>query len=125
MTNGTQAIIIPNGASAPDPIDKRSFTSNTDSRLNSAYWIDGKWENCIASDDNGSKCMLWVDANDNTLGMLVYSTATVWGWDYGYTPGGHPTVFTNKFSAKLSNNNRVLTIYDKAGNVFATYKGTK
>ena len=101
------------------------FTTSTDSRLNSAFYVksQSKWLNAIASDE--AKHMVWKDTNDTALGMLVYSTATMWDWDDGYRTDGHPTVFTNKYSAELSNNNTVLTIYNKSGNVFASYKSAK
>ncbi|MBQ9272034.1 MAG: hypothetical protein IJ218_07205 [Alphaproteobacteria bacterium] len=123
--NGTLPLIIRQNASAPDPINNDSFTTSTDSRLNSAYYVKsrGTWINAIASDE--SKHMAWKDVNGETAGILVYSTATVWGWDDGHRSGGHPTVFTEKYSAKLSNNNTVLTIYDSNGKVFATYKSAR
>ena len=123
--NGTLPLLIRQNASAPDAIDNGLFTTSTNSKLNSAFYVksQSKWVNAVADDD--SKYMVWRDVNNNTVGMLVYSTATVWGWDNGYQSGGHPTVFTNKYSAKLSNNKTVLTIYDKSGNVFATYKSAK
>ena len=123
--NGTLPLLIRQNASAPDAIDNGLFTTSTDSRLNSAFYIktQGKWANAIASDE--SKHMAWKDVNGSAVGMLVYSTATIWGWDNGYQKGGHPTVFTNKYSAKLNSSKTVLTIYDKSGNVFATYKSAK
>ena len=123
--NGTLPLLIRQNASAPDAIDKSMFTSSTDSRLNSAIYITswGKWINVIA-DDVDSR-MSWDDTDGDNAGMLAYSTATMWGWDNGHTSGGHPTVFTDKYSAKLSENNTLLTIYNKSGNVFATYKSAK
>ena len=123
--NGTLPLIIRQNASTPDAIDNNMFTTSTDSRLNSAFYVksQSKWLNAIASDE--AKHMVWKDTNDTALGMLVYSTATMWDWDDGYRTDGHPTVFTNKYSAELSNNNTVLTIYNKSGNVFASYKSAK
>lgn len=123
--NGTLPLLIRRNASAPDAIDNSMFTTSTASKLNSAFYVksQSKWVNAVASDED--KLMGWKDVNDNTLGFLVYSTATMWGWDDGHQSGGHPTVFTNKYSAKLNSSKTVLTIYDKSGNVFATYKSAK
>ncbi|MBQ7633704.1 MAG: hypothetical protein IJS88_06300 [Alphaproteobacteria bacterium] len=126
--NGTLPLLIRQNASAPDAIDKSMFTSSTDSRLNSAIYITswGKWINAIAYD--ASSYMSWDDTDGDNIGMLAYSTATMWGWDDGHTTSGdnkHPTVFTDKYSAKLSENNTLLTIYNKSGKVFATYKSAK
>ena len=123
--HGTLPLIIRQNASTPDAIDNSMFTTSTDSRLNSAFYVksQSKWLNAIASDE--SKYMAWKGTDGTTIGMLAYSTATMWGWDDGHQKSGHPTVFTDKYSAKLSNNNTVLTIYDKSGNVFKTYKSAK
>ena len=125
--NGTLPLLIRRNAGAPDKIDTSMFDSSTDSRLNSAFYITSKkkWINAIADDVDSKKHMVWKDVDGHTPGMLVYSTATMWGWDGGYTKNNHPTVFTKTYSAKLSNNNTVLTIYDSNGKVFATYKSAK
>jgi hypothetical protein len=123
--HGTYAMIIRRNASSPDAFNQNMYTTSTDSRLNSAFYIksQSKWVNCIADDESNS--MSWFETNNSGLGMLSYSTATAWGWDDGHRYAGHPTVFTDKYTAKLSNNNTVLTIYNKSGQVFATYKSAK
>jgi bisphosphoglycerate-dependent phosphoglycerate mutase len=120
---GTLPLIIRQNASAPDAVNKSYFTTSTNSKLNSAYYVrsQGKWLNAIAEDYNADSYMRWRDNNETTIGLLAYSTATLWGWDYGHQSGGHPTVFTNRYTAQLSNGNTVLKIYDGSGNLFATY----
>jgi len=120
---GTLPLIIRQNASAPDAVNKSYFTTSTNSKLNSAYYVksQSKWLNAIAEDYNADSYMRWRDNNETTIGLLAYSTATLWGWDYGHQSGGHPTVFTNRYTAKLSNGNTVLKIYDGSGNLFATY----
>ena len=127
MDNGIQPILIRQGAATPDPVNKSYKTSETDSRINSAYFSKGKntWVNVIAEDNNGNACMSWNYTNGNVAGMLIYSTATLWGWDDGHTSGGHPTVFTDKYSAKLNSDKTVLTIYNRSGKAIATYKGMR
>lgn len=120
---GTMPLIIRKGASAPE-INEEYFEAVTDNRLNSGTWVPslGKWLNTIANDT--PDLMQWDTRDGANADNMAYPTATAWGWDYGYTVGGHPSVFTDKFSASISNDGYVLTIY--SGNkVFATYKAAK
>ena len=123
-TDGTFPILIRQNASAPDAINMSYKTSSTNANFNSAYYLksSGSWINAVASDE--SKFMAWCNENGESKGMLSYSTATEWGWDYGHTSGGHPTVFTEKISVELNGDKSVLTIY-RDGRKFATYKGQK
>jgi len=121
-TDGTFPILIRQNASAPDVINMNYKTSSTNSNLNGAYYINGTWHNAVASDE--SKHMAWRDAYGETMGILIYSTATMWGWDDGHTSGGHPTVFTEKISVELNSDKSVLTIY-RDGRKLASYKGQK
>ena len=120
---GTLPVIIRKGASAPE-VNKSYFENNTDSRLNSGTWIPSwnKWINTIATDT--PDLMQWDTTDGANADNLAYPTATAWGWDYGYTVGSHPSVTTDKFSASISSDGYVLTIY-KGNNVFATYKAAK
>jgi hypothetical protein len=124
--HGTYAMIIRQNASSPDAINQNMYTTSTDSRLNSAYYIknQSRWIHAIAADHDGESCMVWRDTEGRAAGLLSYSTATAWGWDDGHRYAGHPTVFTDKYTAKLSNNNTVLTIY-RGGSEFASYKSAK
>lgn len=120
---GTLPVIIRKDASAPE-VNKSYFEANTDNRLNSGTWIPswGKWINTIATDT--PDLMQWDTTDGANADNLAYPTATAWGWDNGYTVGSHPSVTTDKFSASISSDGYVLTIY-KGGNVFATYKAAK
>ena len=120
---GTLPVIIRRDANAPE-VNKSYFENNTDSRLNSGTWIPswGKWINTIATDT--PDLMQWDTTDGANADNMAYPTATAWGWDYGYTVGSHPSVTTDKFSASISSDGYVLTIY-KGSNVFATYKAAK
>ena len=120
---GHMPLIIRQGASAPE-VNEAYFEANTDSRLNSGTWVPswGKWINTIATDT--PDLMQWSTTEGANADNMAYPTATAWGWDYGYTVSGHPTVTTDKFSAKISQDGYVLTIYS-GNNVFATYKAAK
>ena len=120
---GTLPIIIRKDANAPE-VNEAYFENNTDSRLNSGTWIPswGKWINTIATDT--PDLMQWDTSDGANADNMAYPTATAWGWDYGYTVGSHPSVTTDKFSASISSDGYVLTIY-KGNSVFATYKAAK
>jgi len=120
---GTLPLVIRKNANAPE-VNKDYFENNTDSRLNSGSWIPqwNKWINTIATDT--PDLMQWDTTAGANADNMAYPTATAWGWDYGYTVSGHPSVTTDKFSASISSDGYVLTIY-KGGNVFATYKAAK
>ena len=120
---GTLPVVIRQDASKPE-VNEAYFETNTDSRLNSGTWIPswGKWINTIATDS--PDLMQWDTTAGANADNMAYPTATAWGWDYGYTVSGHPSVTTDKFSASISNDGYVLTIY-KGSNVFATYKAAK
>jgi hypothetical protein len=120
---GTLPVIIRKDANAPE-VNEAYFENNTDSRLNSGTWIPswGKWINTIATDT--PDLMQWDTTDGANADNMAYPTATAWGWDYGYTVGSHPSVTTDKFSASISSDGYVLTIY-KGSNVFATYKAAK
>ena len=120
---GTLPVVIRQDASKPE-VNEAYFETNTDSRLNSGTWIPswGKWINTIATDS--PDLMQWDTTEGANADNMAYPTATAWGWDYGYTVSGHPSVTTDKFSASISNDGYVLTIY-KGSNVFATYKAAK
>ncbi|MBR1600890.1 MAG: hypothetical protein IJ677_04860 [Alphaproteobacteria bacterium] len=120
---GTLPVVIRRDANKPE-VNDAYFEANTDSRLNSGTWIPswGKWINTIATDT--PDLMQWDTTEGANADNMAYPTATAWGWDYGYTVSGHPSVTTDKFSASISNDGYVLTIY-KGSNVFATYKAAK
>ena len=120
---GTLPVVIRQDASKPE-VNEAYFETNTDSRLNSGTWIPswGKWINTIATDS--PDLMQWDTTEGANADNMAYPTATAWGWDYGYTVSGHPSVTTDKFSASISNDGYVLTIY-KGSNVFVTYKAAK
>lgn len=120
---GTMPLIIRRSASAPE-VNEDYFETNTDNRLNSGTWIPswGKWINTIATDT--PDLMQWDTTDGANADNFLYPTATAWGWDNGYTVSGHPSVTTDKFSASISSDGYVLTIY-KGGDVFATYKAAK
>ncbi|MBQ8481455.1 MAG: hypothetical protein IJ532_02860 [Alphaproteobacteria bacterium] len=120
---GTLPVVIRQNANAPE-VNEAYFETNTDSRLNSGTWIPswGKWINTIATDS--PDLMQWDTTEGANADNMAYPTATAWGWDYGYTVSGHPSVTTDKFSATISNDGYVLTIY-KGSSVFATYKAAK
>jgi len=120
---GTLPLIIRKNANAPE-VNEDYFEANTDSRLNSGSWIPqwNKWINTIATDT--PDLMQWDTTSGANADNMAYPTATAWGWDYGYTVNGHPSVTTDKFSASISADGYVLTIY-KGGNVFVTYKAAK
>lgn len=120
---GTMPLIIRQGATAPE-VNEAYFEAITDNRLNSGTWIPswGKWINTIATDT--PDLMQWDTVDGANADNLLYPTATAWGWDDGRTVSGHPSVTTDKFSAKISQNGYVLTIY-RGSEVFATYKAAK
>ena len=120
---GTLPVVIRQNANAPE-VNEAYFETNTDSRLNSGTWIPswGKWINTIATDS--PDLMQWDTTEGANADNMAYPTATAWGWDYGYTVSGHPSVTTDKFSATISNDGYVLTIY-KGSKVFVTYKAAK
>jgi hypothetical protein len=120
---GTMPLIIRQGATAPE-VNEAYFEAITDNRLNSGTWIPswGKWINTIATDT--PDLMQWDTVDGANADNLLYPTATAWGWDDGRTVSGHPSVTTDKFSAKISQDGYVLTIY-RGSEVFATYKAAK
>ena len=120
---GTLPLIIGKDANVPE-VNLSYFENVTDARLNSATWLPGrgKWINTIATDT--PDVMEWNTTSATNADNLPYPTATAWGWDYGYTVKGHPSVTTDKFSAEISHNGYMLTIY-KQGKVFAQYKAKK
>jgi len=120
---GTLPVIVRKSASEAE-INQSYFTSETDSRLNGGYYLKSSktWVNTIAND--GTDWMEWLNTANQNQGNMSYSTATAWGWDNGAQSGGHPSVHTNRFTAKITNNGLVMTIY-KEGKVFATYKAGK
>jgi len=120
---GTLPLIIGKDANSPE-VNLSYFENDTDARLNSATWLPsrGKWINTIATD--APDLMEWNTTRATNADNLPYPTATAWGWDYGYTVKGHPSVTTDKFSAEISHNGYMLTIY-KQGKVFAQYKAKK
>ena len=120
---GTLPVVIRQNANAPE-VNEAYFETNTDSRLNSGTWIPswGKWINTIATDS--PDLMQWDTTEGANADNMAYPTATAWGWDNGYTVSGHPSVTTDKFSATISNDGYVLTIY-KGSKVFVTYKAAK
>ncbi len=121
--HGTLPVVVRKSASEAE-INQSYFTSETDSRLNGGYYLKSKkaWVNTIA--DNGTDWMEWLNTANQNQGNMAYSTATAWGWDNGAQTGGHPSVFTNRFTAKITNGGLVLTIY-KEGKEFASYKAGK
>lgn len=121
--NGTLPLIIRKEASAPE-VNFDYFETDTDSRINSATWISayGKWLNTVA--DDGVDRMEWTRLPNKNADSMPYPTATQWGWDYGHQKGGHPTVFTDKFSVQVTGNGSILTIY-KDGREFASFKAAK
>ena len=121
--NGTLPVVVRKNASEAE-INQSYFTSETDSRLNGGYYLKSKkaWVNTIAGD--GTDWMEWLNTANQNQGNMAYSTATAWGWDDGARTNGHPSVFTNRFTAKITNNGLVLTIY-KEGKEFASYKAGK
>lgn len=121
--HGTLPVVVRRNANEAE-INQSYFTSETDSRLNGGYYTKAskKWLNTIASD--GKDWMEWLNTANQNQGNMSYSTATAWGWDEGAQSGGHPSVFTNRFTAKITNGGLVLTIY-KEGKEFASYKAGK
>jgi len=120
---GTLPLIIRQDGTKPE-VNEAYFENNTDDRLNSGTWIRswGKWINTIATD--APDLMEWQTSDGANADNLAYPTATAWGWDYGHTVSGHPSVTTERFSAKISHNGYMLTIY-KGGDVFAVYRAAK
>jgi hypothetical protein len=92
------------------------------SKYNCASYLKNQdtWVNSIASD--GAECLDWATIDGKNADNLPYSTAVAWGWDNGHQKNGHPTVFTNTFTATVKDS--VLTI-KKGNTVFATYKSAK
>lgn len=120
---GTLPLIIRRDGTKPE-VNEAYFENNTDDRLNSGTWIAswGRWINTIATD--APDLMEWQTSDGANADNLAYPTATAWGWDYGHTISGHPSVTTERFSANISHNGYMLTIY-KGGDVFAVYRAAK
>ena len=120
---GTLPVVVRKNASEAE-INQSYFTSETNSRFNGGYYNKSAqaWVNTIASDEKA--WMEWLNNSGKNEGNMAYSTATAWGWDNGAQNNGHPSVFTDRFTAKITNNKSVLTIY-KDGKEFASYKAAK
>ena len=100
-------------------IDKSLFLPKTDEyysdNMNSAFYVisQKKWINAIAYDRKSTNWyMVWQDGKNNSVGMLVDPTATLWGWDDGYQINGHSTVYTNKLYTRIGSDRRTLEVYN-------------
>jgi hypothetical protein len=113
--NGTLPVILRKDDTAAN-INQSLYENYTDTRLNSASYISGKWINSIATDEKN--VMSWTGTAGNSYNMIQYSTSTMWKWNYGKN-----SVFTDKFSFAIENGGKVLVV-KKDGNVFATYRAT-
>ena len=100
--NGTLPILISKDLQTIT-INETLYETDTNSKLNGAVFVKGRWINAIASDTQ--YYMLWCNTNGVAQNSLIYNAAMEMNWN-----NGHNTVYVNEFTCELSYENNIIDI---------------